>query len=67
MKAAMCIASCVAVLLVFGFVLFMATHNAAIGDNPAAYVTTYGDLFVVMYTGVCLIALGALVGTLISI
>lgn len=67
MKAAMCIASCVAVLLVFGFVLFMATHNAALGDNPAAYVTTYGDLFAVMYAGVGIIAFGALVGALISI
>ena len=53
--------------MVFGFVLFMATHNAALGDNPAAYVTTYGDLFAVMYAGVCLIAIGALVGALISI
>ena len=67
MKTAMYIATCVAVLLVFGFVLFMASHNAALGDNPATYVTTYSDLFVVMYAGICLIAVGVTIGAVISI
>lgn len=67
MKEAMCVATCVVVLLAFGYMLFMAAHNASLGDNPAAYVTTYSDLFPVMYVGLCLVVCGWVLGWLISL
>ena len=67
MKEAMCVATCVVVLLAFGYMLFMAAHNATLGDSPGTYVTTYGDLFAVAYMGLALVVSGLVLGWLISL
>ena len=66
MKEAMCVATCVVVLLAFGYMLIMAAHGAALGDSPSTYVTTYGDFFAVMYGGLALVVSGWTLGWLIS-
>nr|DAN14992.1 MAG TPA: hypothetical protein [Caudoviricetes sp.] len=67
MKEAMCITTCVVALLVFGYMMFICAHNASLGDNPAAYVTTYSDLFSVMYVGLAIVVSGGVLGWLISL
>ena len=39
----------VLVPLVVGYMLFMASHEAALGANPGLYISTYSDLLKLLF------------------